>query len=123
MAFEVDKTGAENCQAGFAAGEDLSGHTGKAVRLTGTGVRAAYTAIDSGPVYVLANAPSSGQPAIIYGGPNIVEAKAGAAVLLGDYVTVSTSAFFTTTASWTFAVGTVRSAVASGSTFGLRLFF
>ncbi len=122
MAFEVDKTGTENLAAGTFAGEDLSTHQGKAVVVTGVGVKLAFSAVDSGRPGVLANAPSSGQAASVYGGPNIAIAKAGLAIAIGDHVTVSGSAYFTPTTSFTYAIGQGRTAVASGVNFALRLF-
>lgn len=122
MAFENDRTGTENLAAGAAAGEDLTTHQGKAVVVTGVGVKLAFTVTDSGRPYVLANAPSSGAVATVYGGPNVAIAKASAAIALGDYVTVSTSAYFASTTSFTYAIGQARTAVASGLNFALRMF-
>lgn len=122
MAFESDRTGAEQLAAGTNAGEDLTTHRGKAVVVTGVGVKLCFDSVASGPPYVLANNPSSGVAASVYGGPNIIEAKAALALALGDFVTVSTSAYFTPTTSFTYAIGTARTAVASGLTFALRMF-
>ena len=122
MAFEVDKIGAETLAAGGFAGEDLTTHQGKAVVATGVGVKLCFDAVASGPPYVLGNAPSSGTAAAVYGGPNTIQAKAAVAVALGDYITVSASAYFTPTTSFTYAIGTARTAVASGITFALRMF-
>lgn len=117
MAFEQDHIGAENF--GANAGENLTAYKGLGVVLLSTGVVRA-TGVDSGPIFVLMNAPASGTAVSAWGAPNVAEARAAASIVAGAYMTISTSAYFIT-GSAANAVGQARLTVASGGTFPLRL--
>lgn len=125
--MSYDLTQGAHVTPGVKAAEDLRTHQHKAVRFDAGGIRlATATNVNSGPVFVLMNKPNSGEQATLGTGPSIVKALAGAAISLGTWVTLGTSADFIqgsfTTIGSTQIVGVAFEApTAVGQVFALQL--
>ncbi len=73
------------------AAQDLRLLQHHAVIVTNAGVILAPISVTSGPAYILANKPNSGEPVSLSRAPNVVKAHAGGAIVIGNTITVGTS--------------------------------
>ena len=107
---------------GVPAAQDFRTHQHKAVRFDGVAVRFSDTSVNSGPCWILANKPNSGEACSLIGPVNVTKALAGLAVSAGNWVTVAVSGFCVPGSDGSsLLMGVAMTGVASGSLFDLYL--
>jgi hypothetical protein len=89
MAYDI--TLIPNLPTDSRAAQDLRNYQWRCVQINAAGVRPSGTSVDSGRAFILAGQANSGDPCELASAGNVTRAYAGAAIGVGNWLTVNGS--------------------------------